>query len=391
MRSRQALSPETNRTYRESKAHPYAAVETAFVYRPTKNDWTYSHHAHLAFFGGRLVAIWSNGKTGEDEPGQRVLVSTSADFAHWTPPAILAAPPKKGKTEEILTAGGLYQYDGTLVAYYSRYDDRHQDTHLFATTSRDGVTWSAPKDLNLPIVPNHGPEATASGRLILSGNFAFPYTDDPTGLSGWTWSGFAPPEDADLPDNPATFWDVRTDLGLPAALCEGSFFQTDDGTLHMLLRATGADWGRLWETQSHDDGRTWSRPAETDFSDNDAKFHLGRLPNGDYYYVGNPDTHNHLKRTPLVVSLSNDGIAFDRHFVLGDTPYPMVRAGRAKSGQYGYPASIVQGRYLYVIASREKEAIEVFRTPLTTLPWSSRAAWPTRTLARGASGSIDLP
>lgn len=58
-------------------------VETVFLSRP-ETGWTYSHHPHLAFFKGRFYAIWSNGRKSEDQPGQRVLISTAADFAHST-------------------------------------------------------------------------------------------------------------------------------------------------------------------------------------------------------------------------------------------------------------------------------------------------------------------
>jgi hypothetical protein len=34
----------------------------------------------------------------------------------------------------------------------------------------------------VPVNPNHGPQATASGRLIICGNISFPYTDDPAWL-----------------------------------------------------------------------------------------------------------------------------------------------------------------------------------------------------------------
>ena len=114
--------------------------------------------------------------------------------------------------------------------------------------------------------------------------------------------------------------------GWPAALCEGSFYQTDDGVLHMLLRNTarGNDC-RLWLTESRDNGATWSTPVETDFSDTNAKFHFGRLPDGRFYYVGNPVGGG---RTPLVLSLSRDGVRFDQHFILGDTHYERRRPGR---------------------------------------------------------------
>ena len=60
-------------------------------------------------------------------------------------------------------------------------------------------------------------------------------------------------------DNPATFYAPAEKSGFPP-LCEGSFFQTDDNVLHMLLRVTGKGWkGKLWLTESKDDGVTWSK------------------------------------------------------------------------------------------------------------------------------------
>lgn len=355
-------SPLSNRTYDKATASR-PPVERAWIYQPT-HEWLYSHHAHLAYFKGRYVAIWSNGKIGEDDPGQRVLTSTSKDFLHWTPPAVLSDP---NPSEAILTAAGFHQYRGTLVAYYGQYSDQRTETHLFARTSTDGVKWSEPTDLHVPCNPNHGPQTTKSGRLIICGNFAFPYTDDPSGLKGWKWTGFQTRDLDRYEDNPWAFWKIQKEMKMPVALCEGSFFQTDDGTLHMPLRVAGESWaGYLWETESKDNGMTWSRPIATDFSDNDAKFHFGRLPDGRFYYIGNPD-RNKPERNPLVLSLSKDGVHFDRHFILADSHYSLMKEGKWKGGQYGYPHSIIADGCLCVIVSRQKEAMEVLRVKLDDL------------------------
>ena len=170
---------------------------------------------------------------------------------------------------------------------------------------------------------------------------------------------------ATIKDDPSSFWEVAQQQGWLAALCEGSFYQTDDGVLHMLLRNTAKlNARRLWLTESLDNGATWSTPVETEFSDANAKFHFGRLPDGRFYYVGNPLAGN---RTPLVLSLSRDGVKFDQHFVLGDTHYERRKAGGAKGGEYGYPHSLVHDGYLYVIVSRQKEAVEVLRVALADL------------------------
>jgi hypothetical protein len=268
--------------------------------------------------------------------------------------------------ERVLTAAGFHQHAGTLVAYFGNYGPHKETTRLQAVTTRDGRTWSAVRDVGLPVCPNHGPQRTASGRLTISGNVSFPYTDDPSGLSGWRMTGLYPAGMAGaIKDDPASFWEIAREQGWPAALCEGSFIQTDDGVLHMLLRSTGPGFRhRLWLTASLDDGATWSAPVETEFSDTDAKFHLGRLPDGRFTHVGNPVGAG---RTPLVLSVSRDGVCFDRHFVLGEEPYAMRRPGRHKGGEYGYPHTLVHDGFLYVIVSRQKEAVQVLRVALREL------------------------
>jgi predicted neuraminidase len=158
---------------------------------------------------------------------------------------------------------------------------------------------------------------------------------------------------------------VAKKQGWNTGLCEGSFYQTDDGVLHMLLRnAAKQNTRRLWLTESRDDGATWSEPVETNFSDTNSKFHCGRLPDGRFYVVSNPIGGG---RTPLVLSLSRDGMKFDQHFVLGDTHYERRCAGQHKGGEYGYPHTLIHDGFLYTIVSRQKEAVEVLRVALAEL------------------------
>lgn len=335
-------------------------VERVMIYTPEK-EWTYAHHASITHFKNRFVAMWSNSFKDEDDPGQRVLFATSTDFLHWTTPQVLATPRTgKNNTANILTAAGFHTWHDTLVAYFGEYEKDRTHTQLWAKTSTDGIHWSEAINMQVPVNPNHGPQATASGRLIISGNICFPYTDDPSGLRGWKMSGIYPDSLAHE-DNPATFYAPARALHLPP-LCEGSFFQTDDGVLHMLLRVTSTGWkGRLWLTESKDNGASWSFPVETAFTDNDSKFHFGRFPNHRFYYVGNPDTLHHWLRNPLVLATSADGRLFGKQYILASEPYVQKQEGRWKNGQYGYPTSFLYKNYCYIIVSRQKEAIEVLR------------------------------
>lgn len=353
-------------------------VEATWVYTPGER-WTYSHHPHLAAFRGRVFAMWSNGLRDEDAPGQRVLMATSADGTHWSAPAPLLDSRPGAASPLVLTAGGFHQHGDALTAYVGRYEYRrevlqgderapgdtgHTGTGLWAMTTTDGERWSEPIDLGVPVVPNHGPQRTPTGRLILAGNTAFPYTDDPAGLSGWRMTGIYPADVPDYVDDSASIWAVQAHAGWPNVLCEGSFFATDDCILHMLLRSNAA---RLWVTESADDGATWSAPRPTEFTDNATKFHFGRLPDGRFYYVGCPDVEPMWRRCPLVLSLSDDGATFADHAILADTDYEPVTPGMHKGGVYGYPHTLIYDGWLYVIVSVCKERVQLLRVPLAVL------------------------
>ncbi|MES1221027.1 MAG: exo-alpha-sialidase [Bacteroidota bacterium] len=345
--------------YTTEEGLPKLSIERTMIYQPGTN-WFYSHHASITYFKNKFIAIWSNGYKDEDNPGQRVVFSVSKDFSHWSKIKPLAVPSFTKDTQNVLTAAGFHQFNDTLVAYYGEYTYNQRQTHLWAKISTDGEHWNEPMDMHVAVNPNHGPQPTKSGRLIISGNFTFPYTDDKRGLSGWKMTSFYP-DSLYKEDNPDTYEAPSKVLGLPP-LCEGAFYQTDDGIIHMLLRATDDGWkGRLWVAESKDDGGHWSIPTETGFTDNDCKFHFGRLPDKRFYYVGLPDTLHRSERNPLVLAISKDGKFFDKQYIIANEVYKIKKDGLWKEGQYGYPHTMILNGYMYVIVSRLKESMEVIR------------------------------
>jgi len=361
------VSPISNK-FDSTISYPRLSIERHMVYEPV-SSYMFSHHPYLCWFKGVYISMWSNGMKDEDDPGQRVVVSYSTDFMHWSAPEVLAEPGKdKNGDREILTAAGFYESNGQLVAYFGSYNKNRTHTLLLARTSSDGRKWNQQLDLGIPVIPNHTPSRIINGRLIICGNFSFPYSDSSSGTEGWKMAGFYPQEMGMVSDNPWSFWKVSKGMELPVSLCEGSFFQTDDSVIHMLLRSAGVTFdGYLWLTESNDNGLTWSRPVKTGFTDNDHKFHFGRLPDSRFYYVGCPVAFPRGKRSPLVFSLSDDGIHFTNHHIIADQPYTRKSEGRYKEGQYGYPTTFLMNGMMYIIISRQKEGVEVIRFAIDQL------------------------
>lgn len=343
---------------------PKLDAEKIVVFDPVE-EWTYCHHPSLAFFKGRFYAVFSNSPKGEDECGQRILLTTSDDFVEWSTPEVLLAP---GEGEygqmKILTPGGLTVVEDKLVLYYTENDNdgesnRRLKATLFAVTTEDGRTWSEPQNLSIRVFPCQRPLTLSNGRMILTGNTLVYYTDDPSGVGVWHRGRMGILR---YQDGAETFDQVRP------SLCEGSLFEHNDHKVYCLLRSTGKTYdGYLWQMQSNDGGISWTSPVKSRFTDNNTKSFFGNLPDGRYFYVGTPDHTKPGTRYPLVLSVSTDGFHFDRNWILSDDHYTQLYEGRWKGGDYGYPFALVHDGYVYVIVSRHKERIEVLRIEISAL------------------------
>lgn len=343
--------------------------------------WSYSHHAHITYFKGKFLAIWSNGRVHEDDLGQRVVLAESIDGENWGNVRPILTVEMLGDIKKVVTATGFHIYEDTLYVYYGAYnyeeeflqdgntrpgdDAHHINTDLGYISTTDLINWTEPKSLGISVIPNHGPQKTNSGRLIISGNVMFPYTDNPNGVEDFNITGIygdAFGDDTPVDDSASIYHVTRFNGWGKVLICEGSFYQTDDDTIHMLLRSNS---GCLWHTESKDDGVTWSDPKPTDYSDDSSKFHLGRLPDGRFYCVSNAKFGS--ARCPLDIFISEDGENFNKHFILRDEPYEIQIEGMNKSGSYGYPHTLIHDGHMYIIYSKGKEAIEVTKISLDDL------------------------
>lgn len=324
--------------------------EVSTIYVPISvNDWQYAHHPSIAYFKNKFIAVFSNGRYGEDEPAQRILISNSADAKKWSACQVLV------DTDEnhVLTPGGLFvANDNLLVAYYTinDYDENQQylNPKLLAIKSTDGINWSEPVNLGISLFASHAPINTGEGKLLITGSKKVYSTSKLDGLSGWKLAENAP---------------LNNSVEGKTGLVEGDFVVHPDSMYILYRDVIGKTF--LWQ-QSSLDGERWGVPRQTRFTNCNTKSHFGQLPDGRYYYVGTPDTLNLGARSPLMLAISDNGFIFNKNYLISDSFYQIkFSQGRWKGGQFGYPYSIVHGDYLYVIVSRRKEKMEVYKIPLS--------------------------
>lgn len=385
-------SPITNK-WGEAKTTTLE-LEKICVYRGIPGA-AYNHHHQILFHEGRLYASWSNGIANEDHPGQHMVMAISEDDGNTWSSETTVTPPFPEKTSTF-TAMGIRAHRELLIAYYGHYgyndqfvDDKglvkaeeipgrsddpktwiHRDTYSELRISRDrGKSWEKPIPLVDKFVPNLRPFPLHNGRLLITGNITFPYTDDPAGIKGWR-SGGLPRLPKWTVDDPEGFHKACYYRKDPWNYCEGAFFQTDDGTIHMMLRtdplAGNKHNGLLAVSESVDNGATWSEPMLTSYTDCSCRFHFGRLPDGRYFGLSCPKPAG--GRTPMVLATSRDGVVFDRHYIVGNDPPVKPRMpGHAKGGVYGYPTCDIANGKMYIIFSRSKEDIYITKVNLDAL------------------------
>ena len=355
-----------------------------------REGFAYNHHPQITSYRGRLLATWSSGIFNEDEPRQVMMLAFSDNDGNtWSAPITLFDR-KKGKYNDLVhTSEGILPLGDMLYAFCgvddyeapytilqdSIFPDQTKGRKLpyqlvktdeyrteIKTSVDGGISWSEAHVAIGDFIPNLKPVMTSSGRLIIPGNMSFPYTDGSPVSEEWKMSQVEGLPDQFI-DAPRRFSEVQKEAGFPFEFCEASVVEMEDKTLRALFRTKHFV---LAISESRDNGINWSAPRLTKFTDAESRFELGRLPDGRYFVLSCPKPRS--ARTPLILAVSEDGINFDRHFVLGDEPGTKARIpGRWKYGRYGYASYHIRGDQMYVIYSINKEDIALCKFKLKEL------------------------
>ena len=337
-------------------------TQTITIFHPGEDDGKYNHGAVLIPFGDALYAQWQSSEQDEDSPDTHVLYSVSWNGRDWSAPSRLVGDADYGAHSN----GGWWTDGETLVAYIVYWKDAEKKVRSGVTyfiESRDGVNWSNPAPLldaggnAIEGVIEQDPHRLPGGRIVTAfheqpGLVLTPwYTDNPLGIKGWNRGRMS-----NLPYS-----------GDSSREIEPSWFMRRDGALIMIMRDQDSSFRKL-AAVSTDKGVSWTRPVLTNVPDSRSKQSAGNLPDGTAYMAFNPSGNR--ERFPLALTLSRDGLLFDRAWLLragGQDLPPRRHEGQYKRVGYSYPKSVVWGKYLYVVYATNKEDIELTRVPLGSL------------------------
>ena len=327
------------------------------VFRGVEGESGFNLHSYLAHHGGRFWAIWSSSRVGEENPDQLVRYATSADGHNWSEAKILAEDPDGPDAAARWIARGLFLQDGKLTAlaayiesadYKKRGEEEVWKNLRLMGFEWDGKVWQ-PAGVFADNCMNNFPPAMLGDRLAMACRDSRMNVDVALRESGLesTWNRV--PLAADPPFD-------RMD--------EPTWYQAADGTVHMIVRDNSRSH-RLVRVLSRDGGATWDKPVLTNYPDATSKNYTGKLSNGSYFLINNPNPEG---RDPLAIAFSRDGWGFDRPLALRKNAPPRRFRGTAKpSGSFQYPHAMERDGSLWVIYSTNKEDIEISEFSISDL------------------------
>jgi len=313
-----------------------------------------NQHNYLAFFDGKYWAMWSDGPGIEDRVGQRVKYATSEDGLKWSAPQFLTPePPGSGSGSELYAtrsakgfryiARGFWNRDGEVLALASideaaGFFGPSLELRAFRlNAAKDG--WDDAGLVSKNAINNFPPLKLRTGDWMMSRRM-YDYTK--TGVH-FLVGGVKGIDQ----------WESFPVLGTSAELKaeEPDWWILPDQNLMAVFRDNRKS-GFLYRSFSSDDGRTWSNPVKTNFPDATSKISGTRLSDGRYALVSNA---NPKKRDPLVLSLGDDGIVFNKMiWLVGDR-------------WVDYPHVIEHDGHLLVAFAGGKQTVEVLKIRLADI------------------------
>ncbi len=332
--------------------------------------WTYNHQPMLAYWNNIFYLEYLSDSVGEHIPPSHSYLLTSKDGYDWTKPKVVfpqyKVPDGTTKEGEALVAKDLIAIMHQRMGFYVSNDDR------LLVIGYYGIS------LNKHDSPNDG---NGIGRVVRE-----VYKDGSWGPiyfirynHGWSKKNTSFP-----------FYTSSKDKGFKKAcdelLANSLMMQQtneeadrDDELVPMTKqfkafcyyhledgRVVGF-WKHALTAISTDNGKTWPRPERgPGFVNKNAKIWAQKTADGNYATVYNPSEF----RWPLALSVSNDGLNYDKLLLVTGQISPMRYGGHFKSYGPQYVRGIIEGNgkpsddEMWLTYSMNKEDIWVAKVPL---------------------------
>jgi predicted neuraminidase len=229
---------------------------------------------------GDLACVWFGG-TQEGMADISIYFSRlAAGTARWSWPRKLSDDPKRSEQNPILFPAP----DGSLWLIWTAQISGNQDTAFVRRriSLDNGHTWG-PIETLFPRQGDSGIFIRQPFVVLDNGDWLLPVYYCRT-APGRKWVG-----DNDVSavkissDNGRTWHEVAVPRSV--GCIHMNIEQLDDGTLLALFRSRWAD--HIYESRSHDRGRSWSAPAPTSLPNNNSSIQFTRLGNGHLALVFN--------------------------------------------------------------------------------------------------------
>jgi len=254
--------------------------------------------------GNPDVAIWGATRQGGKWSEKRRLAKVNEDAPHWNPV--------------------LRRADDGRISLYFKVGRNCADWRTYVIESRDGgQTWNDAREL-VPgdVRGGRGPVRNKCLRLK-SGRWLAPASREID-----AWRAFV-----DRSDDDGRTWTASAPIRMPdpkgkAGVIQPTLWVTADGRVKAYLRS---NTGHVWETESADDGVTWTTARETSVPNNNSGIDLVKASDGCLYLVLNTTSGNWASRSVLEAWRSADDGA-------NWTPWRVLE--KEKTGEFSYPCII---------------------------------------------------